>query len=217
MNQRESQRRATRRALAEQALRLFTEHGYEETTVEEIANAAGVSERTFFLHFSTKAAAVFPDHEERLAAFVEMLGTAAEQRDPLAHLIHVVIARMRTSTPVRIARYALLETVPTLRDEDARTDRDYERAMAEYLVGCWGSSPEASLRAHAVANAIVAVVRASLTAWARDGVDGAEACAEMLHRMFGRPFDDPLQSLHSLQSGPPARRGGTRRRTERAG
>lgn len=211
MNQRESQRRATRHALAEQALRLFTEQGFDETTVEQIASAAGVSERTFFLHFATKAAAVFPDHDERLASFVELLGSGSSHSDPLRHLLQVIVTRMATSSPVRLARYALLEKVPALRDEDARTDRDYERTMAEFLMASWGTSPEASLRANAAANAVIGVVRASLTAWGRDGIDGASACAEMLHRMFGTPFE---LSLQSVQSG--ASTGRSRQRSRRA-
>jgi AcrR family transcriptional regulator len=51
-------RDATRRRLAESALELFAEQGYEETTTRQIAEAANVTERCFFQHFATKSEAI---------------------------------------------------------------------------------------------------------------------------------------------------------------
>lgn len=196
MNQREMQRLETRRTLAEHALRLFRDQGYDETTVEEIAAAAGVSQRTFFLHFSTKAAAAFPDHEERVADFTERLGGASVHPNPLPHLCDVMLASFGTSSPMRRTRYQLLAKVSALRDEDARTDRDYEGAIASYLIANWGDAVEVRLRANAIANAVMGVTRACLIAWSEEGIDPRRACFEILQRMFGSPFEVPLQSLH---------------------
>jgi hypothetical protein len=104
---------------------------------------------------------------------------------------------------MRRTRYQLLATVAELRDEDARTDRDYEEAVARFLQQRWGGSVEARVRAHAVANAVLGVVRASLIAWSEDGIDPQPLCFEVLHRMFGAPFDLPLQSVHSVSLTPP--------------
>ena len=53
------------------ALDLFTKHGFDATTVEQIARAAGVSEMTFFRHFATKDAVVLEDpFDPQLAAAV---------------------------------------------------------------------------------------------------------------------------------------------------
>src|ERR1700679_1890276 len=63
-------RRRTQRALQNAAIALVGRRGLAEVTVEEIAAAAGVSRRTFFNHFPTKAAALFdpdPSDAERLA------------------------------------------------------------------------------------------------------------------------------------------------------
>jgi len=59
-----------RARIAAAARELFTAQGYERTTVETIAERAGVSRRTFFRHFPSKDDAIFPDHEriERAAA-----------------------------------------------------------------------------------------------------------------------------------------------------
>lgn len=195
MNQRELQRLETRRTLAEHALRLFQQQGYDETTVEEIASAAGVSARTFFLHFATKAAAAFPDHEERVIGFTERLGSGSEVGNPLFHLCQVMATGLDTTTPMRRIRYQLLGNVSALRQEDARTDRDYEAVIAIFLLQAWGNSTEARVRAHAIANAALGVARASLIAWSEDGLDPQLVCFELMHRMFGSPFETPLHSL----------------------
>jgi AcrR family transcriptional regulator len=52
---------ATRALLQEQAMALFVQQGFDETTVAQIAEAAGVSQMTFFRYFPTKDAVVFDD------------------------------------------------------------------------------------------------------------------------------------------------------------
>jgi len=58
---RERKKAKTRAAIQAEALRLFREHGYAATTVEQIANAAEVSESTFFRYFGTKEDVVLHD------------------------------------------------------------------------------------------------------------------------------------------------------------
>lgn len=192
---REAQRLETRRALAEHAIRLFHAQGFEQTTVEEIAAAAGVSTRTFFLHFPTKAAAAFPDHQERVDDFVARLSDGAPFVNPLSQLRSVLLAGFDSSSPSRLSRYALLSKTPELRDEDARTDRDYEEAIAEFLQRHWGTAPEATVRANAIANAVIGVMRATLVAAGERGIDARAVTAEILGRMLGVPFDEPLHSM----------------------
>ncbi|GAA2616243.1 TetR family transcriptional regulator [Actinomadura fulvescens] len=71
LRQRKKQR--TRRTIASEALRLFAERGYEETTIADIAAAADVSPRTFFSYFPSKEDVVFAEVDDRLAEVADRL------------------------------------------------------------------------------------------------------------------------------------------------
>ena len=66
----------TRERLREAALELYVSHGYAETTVAEIAESVGVTERTFFRHFADKREVLFNGSEVLLERFVAGAATA---------------------------------------------------------------------------------------------------------------------------------------------
>ncbi|MEU7788815.1 TetR/AcrR family transcriptional regulator [Amycolatopsis sp. NPDC049159] len=70
---RERTRLAVRQQLLDAALALFVKHGYEETTVDEIAAAAGMSKRSFFRYFGSKEDVILGKHERLGDQFVEAL------------------------------------------------------------------------------------------------------------------------------------------------
>lgn len=193
---RDERRAATRQALADAALRLFLEQGVDATTIEEIAAAAGVSPRTFFLHFPAKAAAVFPDHDQNMARFRAALaalpadGDAVGRGDAVGDVCGLLVDSIRWQQPssFRHRRYGLVATSAAIREVDARNDRDYEDAISEHLRGRWGERPEVVLAAEAVANVVMGVARAALLAWGRDGLDPAEAASRLLDRLAGSPL-----------------------------
>ena len=80
-----AQKAKTRRLLSVAALSLFATQGYDETTVSEVAKAAGVSERTFFLHFPNKADVLVDLSEglERLVASILASDSAEPDFDVL--------------------------------------------------------------------------------------------------------------------------------------
>ena len=69
---------ATRQRLQRCALELFTQRGFDEVTVEEVAAAAGVSHMTFYRHFPTKESVVLDD------PFDPLIGEAVRAQDPAA-------------------------------------------------------------------------------------------------------------------------------------
>jgi AcrR family transcriptional regulator len=78
MGLRESKKLRTRQELADTAMRLFVKRGFEHVTVSEVAEAAGVSEKTVFNYFPTKEDLFFDEVPARQAAAVE----AIRQRRP---------------------------------------------------------------------------------------------------------------------------------------
>src|SRR3954464_6424010 len=68
---RERKKQATRELIADAAMQLFSRRGFDQVTVAEVADAAGVSEKTVFNYFPAKEDLVFPDGEARWAALLE--------------------------------------------------------------------------------------------------------------------------------------------------
>ncbi|HET9657464.1 MAG TPA: helix-turn-helix domain-containing protein [Kineosporiaceae bacterium] len=194
---REERRAATRQALAESAMRLFTAQGVEATTVEEIAHGAGVSARTFFLHFPSKASAVFPDHASNLQRFGEELSRLPDGGDDVADVCRLLVEGIRSQadSQFRRGRYGLVAGSEAIRELDARTDRDYEDAVAAHLVGRWGDDPAHRLAAQAVANVALAVARAALVAWGRDGLDPVATASRLYARLVRSPLAGAADDL----------------------
>src|SRR5436190_4359828 len=70
MGLRESKKLQTRQQIADQAMRLFAERGFDAVTVAEVAAAAGVSEKTVYNYFPTKEDLFFDEVPARKAALV---------------------------------------------------------------------------------------------------------------------------------------------------
>src|SRR5262249_4657684 len=86
---RERKKLKTRNAIQREAMRLFHEQGYEETTIEQIAEAVEISPSTFFNYFRTKEDVVFYDPYDPL--FVAML-KARPSDEPLGVAIRRTVS-----------------------------------------------------------------------------------------------------------------------------
>lgn len=170
MGRRERRKRATRQALLEAAYTLFAERGYHETTMDEIADAAGVSRRTAFRYFPTKHSLVFPERESRLERFQELLHEDPKL-GPYAALRHAVLtlaAEYEDDRGYLLTQDALVQATPELAGLELRLDRDFEEAMVERLRD-GGRSRAAARRARVLGAAVMGVIRASLREWLDGG------------------------------------------------
>ncbi|MEW9551105.1 TetR/AcrR family transcriptional regulator [Nonomuraea sp. NPDC050783] len=120
MGRRERKKAATRQAIADAALRLFLERGYDEVGIREIADAADVSTTTLFKHFPVKEALVFDeesDQESRLLAAVRERPEG--QSIPAALREHALTTRRMAATDGDTTLAVFTELVartPALRD-----------------------------------------------------------------------------------------------------
>jgi len=116
------------------ALELFDRHGFEATSVEQIAKAAGVSRSTFFRQFGGKEDVVFTDHE----ALLDELRTFLDEPhdDPFAAVCEAserVFSHFARDPELARRRYQIVRQVPVLRDREIVTVFRYERLFDEYL------------------------------------------------------------------------------------
>ncbi|GAA2742500.1 TetR family transcriptional regulator [Kitasatospora cinereorecta] len=181
-----AQRQQMRQDLATAAMELFATQGYEETTVDQIAAAAGVARRTFFRYFRSKEEAIFPDHDDTLVRVADLLASAEPEEHPLDVVCRGIkeVLRMYASTPgVSVARYQLIRQVPALREREIAVVARYERLFTRYLLGRFDAAEETppgwqrggdddSMLAEVSAAAVVAAHNHVLRRWLRAGGHG---------------------------------------------
>ncbi|GAU69719.1 putative TetR family transcriptional regulator [Streptomyces sp. NBRC 110611] len=139
---RERKKALTRQALADAAARLFTERGFDNVGVREVAEAADVSLSTLFKHFPSKEALVFDLDTDVEGALV----TAVRERAPGQSVLHALRDHMvRTRTAVRTddPMFVLVESTPALRDYARHMWSRHEKALAAALAEATGLAPDA--------------------------------------------------------------------------
>ena len=136
MGLRERKKQKTREAIQRAALRLFAKQGYEETTVEDIADAAEISPSTFFNYFPTKDEVVLYDMYDPLT--IEMI-LKRPKEEPLNTVAREVMRAMAElfegDKAMMLERAKLVMEVPELRgrmwDELERTQSLFAQVLAE--------------------------------------------------------------------------------------
>ncbi len=156
----------TRDRLVEAAFELFAGQGFDGTTVDDIAQRAGVGRTTFFRAFATKEAVVFPDHALLLAQVDARLSTADHADAPAAlyEAALVVLRHYLAEGDLAQARYRLTRTVPALRDAEIAGQRHYQRLFRTHLQR-WLAGPEHAVRVEVLANAVVTAHNHVLREW----------------------------------------------------
>ena len=163
---RERKKARTRAAIRQHALRLFREHGYQGTTVEQIAAAAEVSPSTFFRYFPTKEDVVLRDDLDTrmLEAFsrqppglAPVPAIRAAAKEALTSFSDDEMAQIRETTQLTLG-------VPEIR---ARAMDEFARTMdviAEAVAARVDRSP-ADLAVRALAGAVVGVIMSVTMPW----------------------------------------------------
>jgi len=130
----ERKRRVTRDHIERVALQLFAQRGYEGTTIEDIAEAAGISGRTFFRYFPAKEDVVFADHPDQLARFAEALRTDESDDSPPVRALRALQATNVTTETAELKVRRSLYAVPAVRDRSHRLAAEYKAVFAEHLM-----------------------------------------------------------------------------------
>jgi len=157
----------SRRALELIALRLFTEQGFENTTIEQISAEAGVSKRTFFRYFSSKASVLWSEFDAEVDTIRAALARVPADVPMLAAIRQAVVAAnhyQAQDVPELRMRMNLISSAPALEASAAVHYDAWEQAISDFAAGRTGQ-PAGSLYPLAVGRATLAVCRAAYERW----------------------------------------------------
>jgi AcrR family transcriptional regulator len=151
--------------LAAVAQRLFVSRGFDETSIEDIATAAGIGRRTFFRYFPTKADVLFADSPRELARLREGLATAEPGEPYRAVVTRAVVEALRFPPGERewaLHRAQLVFTVPALQAHAVRVWAEWRRLAADHARTVPHTDP---LFPTAVGHAVLAATLAAHEHW----------------------------------------------------
>lgn len=189
---RERRRRATRRDVADAALDLFERHGVHGTTVDDIAQAAGISPRTFFRYAATKEHAVLQDDEEFEPLLRRVREGVAAGQPPAAAIeaawLHVLddfdsAPAAQHARALRVRRLIFAE--PSVLALALATEAERVDALAAVVMAAPGVG---ELQARTAVTAVGTVVRLAFDEWARHAALGEDASVRALYDEIRRGF-----------------------------
>jgi AcrR family transcriptional regulator len=171
--------------LQKAALELFSANGFDETTVAEIAAAADLTERTFYRYFADKREVLFNGQTEFQQAFIDGIGTAAEDAPPLDIVASAVATVCGPSgifsekrRPYSRLRHKVISANPVLQERELLKMSSLAGVLAGALRARGVKEPAASLAAESG----VMVFRLSFDRWITD--DAAGGLTEIQRDVF---------------------------------
>jgi AcrR family transcriptional regulator len=175
------------------ALELYAARGFEETTAAEIAQSVGLTERTFFRHFSDKREVLFHGQQLFARAFLD----GVEAAPPDASPIEVVAAALRSATvffpderrPYSRTRQSVIDRHPALQERELHKLASLATTLADALRARGVADPAATLAAQSG----VTVFGIAFAQWIREGED----------RSLADIADSVLGELRTVTGGSP--------------
>ncbi|WKG01937.1 TetR/AcrR family transcriptional regulator [Mycolicibacterium sp. HK-90] len=186
VGRRERKKQLTRRALVDAAVRLFTERGYDQTAVADIAEAADVSKRTFFLHFPTKEDVLLADAGSRVDLAVQAIEGRrpdAPMREVLADATQNMIANTADGDlPKGVAalRAQLVVTTPAVQARVLHTTFTAQTRIAAALREAYPETLD-DIAAASIVGALMGAISAAAVTSLQRGEPPARTRAAMQH------------------------------------
>jgi AcrR family transcriptional regulator len=183
-----------RSAIWDAAIGLFAERGFDETTIDEIARAAGVSTRTFFRYFASKADLMgqgMITYRSLLGEAVRRAPDALTPMQVLRHTVHRVAAdaaaQPRTRQIVDIASAS-----PAAREAQLARRAEVENALAESFAIRSRTGADDDVSGRLLAALTLAAVDVTFRVWSKtEGADIAAIADDVLDTLTGLVADQP--------------------------
>jgi AcrR family transcriptional regulator len=147
------------------ASELYVERGFEQTTVADIAERAGLTERTFFRHFADKREVLFGGQDVFRANFVGAVASAAPEVAPfdaVAHAVRTMAAEMHPRRSFTLERQKAITATPALQEREQLKMSAVTEGIAGALRDRGVTEPAASLAAQSG----IAVFHVAFVRWA---------------------------------------------------
>ena len=168
---RERKKLRTRRALADQALTLFTERGFDETTLDELVDAVEVSKRTFFRYFASKEDVAMAAEAELWDTYLDEVAAREIRGSVLAVLqetLSATLLGMGEDWDRRfLATRGLAARTPALRDHSLLYSFDVQRRLVEVLEAKLGIDSREDVRLRLLSELSLSAWRCGARNWVR--------------------------------------------------
>jgi AcrR family transcriptional regulator len=172
LGRRERKKRETRRLLEAAALRLADERGPDQITVEEIADAADVSVRTFFNYFSSKEEAIVGGDSDT-STLIEALHARPADEPPLLAVGNVLVEAFASASEEwadrRVIRQQLVRRYPSLLPRHLASHHIIERELLRALEERLGVERDATPYPALVVTTAVNAMRLAIASWDASG------------------------------------------------
>ncbi|WP_423923449.1 TetR/AcrR family transcriptional regulator [Frigoribacterium sp. 2-23] len=187
-------RRSSAETIADAAAELFLENGYAGTTVDQIAQRAGVSRGTFFNYFEAKSDLFWLDLDRTLAGLPERL-RASSGLPPVA-AVTAALAALADDYEVDRVPWALTQGEAMMLGDDVVTSAagrfvTHRAVVADYLAERTGAGRH-DVTSETIASVLVAAAGTAFVSWARAGV-----ARPSLRGMVDQAFADVTTALGS--------------------
>jgi AcrR family transcriptional regulator len=194
---RDRKKDATRAAIEDAAWALFTEQGFDVTTVHQIADRANVAPRTFFRYFPTKEAVLYPELDELLVEMRRAFHERPADEPPLVSLIQAMdsISDELTSSKSRqMERFEMLKR-SGMDGSSAFVNDRVVAAVADMVRERYAGQADGELRAQLAAGVLSTIMTISTTRWLEGGGDGdmedeAKHCFDLVRALVASEAGD---------------------------
>ncbi len=177
----------TRAEIVEAAIGLFVEHGFDATSMSDVAAAAGMSRRTLYRYFATKDDIVFDAPRQWLEVVNDVLsdrGESESTRDVCRRALLAVAAYVRDNAASVLRSYSVVAASPELASRHGRSDAEGVQHYLELLGPEVARLEDGVLQAVTAAMALVGAQNAIIVVWAqRPGADPVELTRKVLDQV----------------------------------
>jgi AcrR family transcriptional regulator len=171
---RERKKLRTRNDLAAAALRLFTERGFDQVTIDDIAAAVEVSPSTFVRYFERKEDVLLSADADRVDDLRAAMAARPADEPPLVAVRHALVALVDAidlDRDAMLARGRIISQTPSLRARSLEHQTHVEQALAQAVGDRLGADPASDVRVRVIAASSIAAVRVAFELWLAANAD----------------------------------------------